>query len=83
MPVSIHNNDQVNHLFVCKFVDGQESGSDEDVKEDEDDAEAALKKEVAQMRESTEKGQRRFQAMESGANNVVFIRTQGLGEDES
>ncbi|KAM4632133.1 THUMP domain-containing protein 1 [Discoglossus pictus] len=47
------------------------SGSEED----EDDVEAALKKEVDQIRTSTEKNLRRFQSMESGANNVVFIRT--------
>ncbi|XP_028828288.1 LOW QUALITY PROTEIN: THUMP domain-containing protein 1 [Denticeps clupeoides] len=46
--------------------------------EDGDDVEAALKREVAQIRTSTEKRERRFQALESGANNVVFIRTQGL-----
>ncbi|NP_001088169.1 THUMP domain containing 1 S homeolog isoform X1 [Xenopus laevis] len=43
--------------------------------EDDDDAEAALKKEVDQIRTSTEKNLRRFQSVESGANNVVFIRT--------
>ncbi|XP_076144012.1 THUMP domain-containing protein 1 [Alosa pseudoharengus] len=64
-----------------KFADGQDSGSEQDANEEEDDAEAALKKEVTQMRESTAKGQRRFQAMESGANNVVFIRTQNLEPD--
>ncbi|XP_069839908.1 THUMP domain-containing protein 1 isoform X1 [Dendropsophus ebraccatus] len=48
------------------------SGSEE---ENDDDAEAALKKEVEQIRTSTEKNLRRFQSVESGANNVVFIRT--------
>ncbi|NWU95258.1 THUM1 protein, partial [Upupa epops] len=46
--------------------------------EDEDDVEAALKKEVGQIRASTEQKLRRFQSVESGANNVVFIRTQGI-----
>uniref|UniRef100_A0A8D0GLE4 THUMP domain-containing protein 1 n=2 Tax=Sphenodon punctatus TaxID=8508 RepID=A0A8D0GLE4_SPHPU len=50
-------------------------GSEE---EDDDDAEAALKKEVDQIRTSTEQKQRRFQSVESGANNVVFIRTLGV-----
>uniref|UniRef100_H3AAA8 THUMP domain-containing protein 1 n=1 Tax=Latimeria chalumnae TaxID=7897 RepID=H3AAA8_LATCH len=45
---------------------------------DEDDAEAALKKEVDQIRASTEKKLRRFQAVESGANNVVFLRTLNI-----
>ncbi|XP_015733001.1 THUMP domain-containing protein 1 [Coturnix japonica] len=57
------------------------SGSDreeEEQEEEEDDAEAALKKEVGQIRASTERRLRRFQSVESGANNVVFIRTQGI-----
>ncbi|CAI5792116.1 domain-containing 1 [Podarcis lilfordi] len=46
--------------------------------EDDDDAETALKKEVNQIRTSTEQKLRRFQSVESGANNVVFIRTLGV-----
>ncbi|XP_070811235.1 THUMP domain-containing protein 1 [Pituophis catenifer annectens] len=53
------------------------SGNEEEEEED-DDAEAALKKEVDQIRTSTEQKQRRFQSVESGANNVVFIRTLGV-----
>ncbi|XP_072205044.1 THUMP domain-containing protein 1 [Excalfactoria chinensis] len=53
------------------------SGSERE-EEEEDDAEAALKKEVGQIRASTERQLRRFQSVESGANNVVFIRTQGV-----
>ncbi|XP_054849549.1 THUMP domain-containing protein 1 [Eublepharis macularius] len=53
--------------------DSRVSGS-----EDEEDAEAALKKEVDQIRASTEQKLRRFQSVESGANNVVFIRTLGV-----
>ncbi|XP_030068642.1 THUMP domain-containing protein 1 isoform X1 [Microcaecilia unicolor] len=52
-----------------KFTDDHSSESDED------DVEAALKKEVDEIRTSTEKNLRRFQSVESGANNVVFIRT--------
>ncbi|XP_075686360.1 THUMP domain-containing protein 1 [Rhinoderma darwinii] len=53
------------------------SGSEEEEEEDddEDDVEAALKKEVDQIRTSTEKNLRRFHSIDSGANNVVFIRT--------
>ncbi|XP_068952170.1 THUMP domain-containing protein 1 [Petaurus breviceps papuanus] len=60
-----------------KFVDKdkQPSGSEE---EEEDDAEAALKKEVSEIQASTELRLRRFQSLESGANNVVFIRTLGI-----
>ncbi|NWX95692.1 THUM1 protein, partial [Nothoprocta ornata] len=55
------------------------SGSDrEEEEEEDDDVEAALRKEVGQIRASTEHKLRRFQSVESGANNVVFIRTQGI-----
>lgn len=40
--------------------------------------EAALKKEVGDIKASTEMRLRRFQSVESGANNVVFIRTLGI-----
>ncbi|EHB13211.1 THUMP domain-containing protein 1 [Heterocephalus glaber] len=58
-----------------KFTDKDQqlSGS-----EGEDDVEAALKKEVGDIKASTEKRLRRFQSVESGANNVVFIRTLGI-----
>lgn len=62
-----------------KFSDHEERLSGSDREEDEDDIEAALKKEVGQIRASTEQKLRRFQSVESGANNVVFIRTQGIG----
>ncbi|NXM94899.1 THUM1 protein, partial [Sylvia borin] len=61
-----------------KFSDHEETLSGSDREEDEDDVEAALKKEVGQIRASTEQKLRRFQSVESGANNVVFIRTQGI-----
>lgn len=59
-----------------KVQDGDGSNSEE-----EDDAEAALKKEVAQLKK-TGKGERRFQALDSGANNVVFIRTHNVEPDK-
>lgn len=62
-----------------KFSDHEERLSGSEREEDEDDVEAALKKEVGQIRASTEQKLRRFQSVESGANNVVFIRTQGIG----
>ncbi|XP_063027984.1 THUMP domain-containing protein 1 [Melospiza melodia melodia] len=61
-----------------QFSDHEERLSASDREEDEDDVEAALKKEVGQIRASTEQKLRRFQSVESGANNVVFIRTQGI-----
>ncbi|KAM5331645.1 THUMP domain-containing protein 1 [Glossophaga mutica] len=59
-----------------KFIDKdqQPSGSEHG----DDDVEAALKKEVGDIKASTEMRLRRFQSMESGANNVVFIRTLGI-----
>ncbi|XP_053326760.1 THUMP domain-containing protein 1 [Spea bombifrons] len=53
-----------------------------EAEEEEDDAEAALKKEVDQIRVSTEKNLRRFQSVESGANNVVFIRTLNVDPEK-
>ncbi|XP_066132044.1 THUMP domain-containing protein 1 [Saccopteryx bilineata] len=59
-----------------KFTDEGEppAGSEEE----DDDVEAALKKEVGDIKASTEMRLRRFQSVESGANNVVFIRTLGI-----
>ncbi|NWR63427.1 THUM1 protein, partial [Bucorvus abyssinicus] len=61
-----------------QFSDHEEQLSGSEREEDEDDVEAALKKEVSQIRASTEQRLRRFQSVESGANNVVFIRTRGI-----
>ncbi|XP_006892711.1 PREDICTED: THUMP domain-containing protein 1 [Elephantulus edwardii] len=62
-----------------KFTDkSQQSSENEGENEDDDDVEAALKKEVGDIRTSTEMKLRRFQSVESGANNVVFIRTLGI-----
>ncbi|XP_075422109.1 THUMP domain-containing protein 1 isoform X1 [Ascaphus truei] len=55
-----------------KLADKDDSLSES---EDDDDAEAALKKEVDQIRTSTANNLRRFRSVESGANNVVFMRT--------
>uniref|UniRef100_A0A2I2YYA3 Uncharacterized protein n=1 Tax=Gorilla gorilla gorilla TaxID=9595 RepID=A0A2I2YYA3_GORGO len=58
-----------------KFTDKdqQPSGSEGE----DDDVEAVLKKEVGDIKASTEMSLRGFQSVESGANNVVFIRTLG------
>lgn len=52
-------------------------GSEED---EDDDVDASLKKEVEQLKAQDK--ERRFQAMESGANNVIFIRTHNLESDK-
>ncbi|KAM7009370.1 THUMP domain-containing protein 1 [Tautogolabrus adspersus] len=64
-----------------KFEDDNESSSQEEDAEEEDVTEA-LKKEVAQLQSSGAKKKRRFQAFESGANNVIFIRTLNLESDK-
>ncbi|XP_043945434.1 THUMP domain-containing protein 1 [Protopterus annectens] len=58
-----------------KFIQDENQSESDD---EEDDAEAALKKEVSEIRSSTENNLRRFQALDSGANNVIFIRTLGV-----
>ncbi|XP_029910705.1 THUMP domain-containing protein 1 [Myripristis murdjan] len=63
-----------------KLQDNDRSSSEEE--EDEDDVDAALKKEVAQLQASRVKQKRRFEALDSGANNVIFIRTQNLEPDK-
>ncbi|XP_052535784.1 THUMP domain-containing protein 1 [Tympanuchus pallidicinctus] len=59
-------------------LSGSEREEEREEEDDDDDAEAALKKEVGQIRACTERQLRRFQSVESGANNVVFIRTRGI-----
>lgn len=57
---------------------GPEQLADPDDSSSEDDVEAALQKEVKQFHSTTENQQRRFTAVESGANNVLFIRTHSI-----
>lgn len=59
-----------------KFTDKDQQLSESEG--DDDDMEAALKKEVDDIKASTAMRLRRFQSVESGANNVVFIRTLGI-----
>lgn len=66
-----------------KFQDSNGSSSkEEDDDEDEEDVAEALKKEVSQLQASATKQKRRFQAFDSGANNVIFIRTLNLESDK-
>ncbi|XP_075422110.1 THUMP domain-containing protein 1 isoform X2 [Ascaphus truei] len=65
-------------LITCNMNEGKCLADKDDSlseSEDDDDAEAALKKEVDQIRTSTANNLRRFRSVESGANNVVFMRT--------
>lgn len=54
--------------------------SSEEEEAEEEDVDVALKKEVAQLQASGAKQERRFQALVSGANNVIFIKTLNLGK---
>ncbi|XP_056136693.1 THUMP domain-containing protein 1 [Lampris incognitus] len=65
-------------LYGPEKFDDHDTSSSEEEKGDEDDVEAALKKEVAQLKAYKEKRERRFEALDSGANNVVFIKTLNL-----
>lgn len=69
----------INHvaLSCSQLQDNNGSTSEED--EADEDVDAALKKEVAQLQASGLKQERRFQSLESGANNVIFIKTHNLG----
>lgn len=65
-------------LYGPEKLQSTEGSSEEE--EEEEDVDAALKKEVEQLKAQTK--QRRFQALESGANNVIFIRTHNLESDK-
>ncbi|XP_077462201.1 THUMP domain-containing protein 1 [Stigmatopora argus] len=64
-----------------KFEEDIQGGNGEEENPQEEDVEDALKKEVAHLRAADGVLERRFQALESGANNVVFIRTHNLETD--
>ncbi|KAM9314016.1 THUMP domain-containing protein 1 [Pholidichthys leucotaenia] len=64
-----------------KLQDDAGSSSEEEEAEEED-MDVALKKEVALLRTCGAKEKRRFQALGSGANNVIFIRTQNVESDK-
>uniref|UniRef100_A0A673JB17 THUMP domain-containing protein 1 n=1 Tax=Sinocyclocheilus rhinocerous TaxID=307959 RepID=A0A673JB17_9TELE len=61
---------------------GPEQDSLSEDEEDDEDAEAALKKEVSQIQSSMKTHQQRFSAVDSGAHNVVFIRTHGVDPEQ-
>lgn len=65
-----------------KFEDSNGGSSEDEDAEEEEDVDAALKKEVAQLQAAGSKQERRFNALESGANNVIFIKTHNLESDK-
>ncbi|XP_076839161.1 THUMP domain-containing protein 1-like [Brachyhypopomus gauderio] len=78
-------NEYADELFGPeKFADPEESHSEEEEeeegKDEEHDTEVALKKEVKQFKKFAQ--QRRFVALDSGANNVVFIRAHDIDPEK-
>lgn len=71
---------QKSWLDSCSQLQENTGSSSEEEEAEEEDVDVALKKEVAQLRASETKQERRFQALDSGANNVIFIRTQNIGK---
>ncbi|KAM9819283.1 THUMP domain-containing protein 1 [Syngnathus typhle] len=65
-----------------KFEEEAGECSEGENAKEEVDVEDALKKEVAQLRAGGGRQERRFQALDSGANNVIFIRTRNLESDK-
>ena len=49
--------------------------AEKDSDEEEEDVDKAIAKEVTQIQERAKSKERRFQAVNSGANNIVFIKT--------
>ncbi|XP_056265264.1 THUMP domain-containing protein 1 [Pseudoliparis swirei] len=74
-------NEYADELFGPEKLQDKNGSSSEEEEADED-IEAALKKEVAQLKASGVKQERRFQALVSGANNVIFIKTKNLESDK-
>ncbi|XP_070837201.1 THUMP domain-containing protein 1 [Chaetodon trifascialis] len=75
-------NEYADKLYGPEKLQENNGSSSEEEEADEEDVEEALKKEVAQLQASGAKQERRFQALESGANNVIFIKTQNLESDK-
>ena len=67
-------------LFTCsQYADqlyGPELTHNEDSPQGEEDVATALAQEVEKLRGSSEQSPRRFQAINSGAKHVVFIKCQ-------
>lgn len=68
------------YSFASSKLEDNDGSSSEEEEGGEEDVAAALKKEVAQLQGSGSKQERRFQALQSGANNVIFIKTHNLGK---
>ncbi|CAN9510589.1 unnamed protein product [Ophioblennius macclurei] len=75
-------NEYADGLFGPEKLQDNAGSSSEEEDAEEEDVDVALKKEVAQLQASGAKQERRFQALDSGANNVIFIRTLNLESDK-
>ncbi|XP_022593949.1 THUMP domain-containing protein 1 [Seriola dumerili] len=75
-------NEYADKLYGPEKLQDNTGSSSEEEDAEEEDVEVALKKEVAQLQASGTKPERRFQALDSGANNVIFIKTQNLESDK-
>lgn len=75
-------NEYADKLYGPEKLQENNGSSSEEDEADEEDVDVALKKEVAQLQASGAKHERRFQALDSGANNVIFIRTLNLESDK-
>lgn len=72
----------LNEYADALFGPEQPTDSLSEDEEGDEDAEAALKKEVSQIQSSMKTHQQRFSVVDSGANNVVFIRTHGVDPEK-
>lgn len=75
-------NEYADKLYGPEKLQENNGSSSEEEDADEEDVDEALKKEVAQLKASGAKQERRFQALDSGANNVIFIKTHNLESDK-
>eukprot|EP00066_Takifugu_rubripes_P007125 XP_003972419.1 PREDICTED: THUMP domain-containing protein 1 [Takifugu rubripes] len=75
-------NEYAEKLYGPEKLEDNDGSSSEEEEGGEEDVAAALKKEVAQLQGSGPKQERRFQALQSGANNVIFIKTHNLESDK-
>lgn len=75
-------NEYADQLYGPEKLQDNNGSSSEEEEAEEEDVDVALKKEVAQLQASGAKQERRFQALDSGANNVIFIKTLNLESDK-
>ncbi|XP_017286138.1 THUMP domain-containing protein 1 [Kryptolebias marmoratus] len=75
-------NEYADKLYGPEFQDQFETSEQKDAEDEDEDVDVALKKEVEQLRAYRTNQERRFQVLDSGAYNVIFIRTQNIEPDK-